>query len=169
MVAQHDVGLHREGEIAAGAGVSQEAEGVRALGTRAEVGDGQVDLAVAVEVARGQPDRPIGRQIDIGRRREVAVAVALEDAHRAVVLVGDGHVRYAVAVEVRDDELIGAGELVGIVTLDVIVEVEVAVALPLVNQHLVVLEIGDDQVQFARLLGVGSHVGRPGAAILAGR
>ena len=72
------------------------------------VGDGQVELAVAVEVARhdARMGRP-HRVRDLGL--EGAVAVAQQDRTTvSVVTVGDGQVELAVAIEVprHDGELV---------------------------------------------------------------
>ena len=68
--------------------------------------DGQVDLAVAVEVARLGVDR-IGPGGVIDLRLERAVAVAEHDAHGARDgAIDDGHVGLAVAVVVGDRDVV---------------------------------------------------------------
>src|SRR5439155_4943252 len=66
------------------------------------VGDRQVQLAVRVQVAGGEPARTGADAVAL-RIREGAVALAQEHAYRARVRVGHGQVGAPVPVEVRHD------------------------------------------------------------------
>ena len=82
----------REGAVA----VAEE----HAHGVAAVVGDGEVGLAVAVQVRhRDRAGPQPGGVVDRGG--EGAVAVAEQHAHGVAAVVGDGEVGLAVAVEVR--------------------------------------------------------------------
>ena len=68
------------------------------------VGDGQVELAVAVEVGDGQGVGPVAARGERGSGPERAIAVAQKDAHRSAAVVGHGQIELAVAVEIGRDE-----------------------------------------------------------------
>ena len=66
------------------------------------VGNGDVEVAVVVEVADDQPVRVAvaGVQRDRVRQRELAVAAGLEDGDRVAPLVRDGQLERAAVIEV---------------------------------------------------------------------
>jgi hypothetical protein len=63
----------------------------------------EVDLTVAVEIARAQEARRFARR-EKGGRREPADAVVEEDGHVARAGVAHGDVGVAVVIEVLDDD-----------------------------------------------------------------
>ena len=97
-------GRRRHGEVAACGRVEKHAHGVGTV-----IGDGEVRLAVAVEVAnRDRQGIPSGERglVGIRRRRSARNCRVEEHAHRIGTGIGDGEVRLAVAVDVanRDGE-----------------------------------------------------------------
>ena len=117
-------------------------------------GDGQVDMAVAGEVARhdGVWVRP-DRVSDLGLER--AVAIAQQHRHRRVVVhVGDGQVEMAIAGEVTRHDAVGSRpDRVG----DLGLERPVAIAQQ--HRHSAAEFVGDGQVEMAVAVEVARHDG----------
>src|SRR5262249_57017591 len=89
-------GVEVAGGLEGAVAVAQE----HAHGARVEqVGPGEVEDAVAVEVRRHHPAGPCADSVALGDL-EGAVAIAQEHADGAAAIVGDGEVGAAVAVEV---------------------------------------------------------------------